>query len=87
MGYDIRLGSRSGFPFTDGSMGENVIIFEADMSSSGHIDNENKDILILVETPTQGLDCIKIYDMKKIGLKGIVKNFSVALIPIDTNDI
>ena len=87
MGYDIRFDSRSGFPFTDGSMGKNVIIFEADMSPSGHIDNENKDILILVETPTQGLDCIKIYDMKKIGLKGIVKSFSVALIPIDTNDI
>ena len=26
------------------------------MSSSGHIDNKNKDILILGEGPTQGLD-------------------------------
>ena len=26
------------------------------MSSSVHIDNKNKDILILVEGPTQGLD-------------------------------
>ena len=36
-------------------MGKNVIIFGADMSSSVHIDNRNKDILILSEEPTQGL--------------------------------
>ena len=48
--------SRSDFSFTDGSMVENVIIFGADMSSSMHIDNKNKDILILGEGSTQGLD-------------------------------
>ena len=37
-------------------MGRNVIIFGADMSSSAHIDNKGKDILILGEGPTQGLD-------------------------------
>ena len=37
-------------------MGENVIIFGADMSSSVHVDNKGKDILILGEGPTQGLD-------------------------------
>ena len=37
-------------------MGKNVIIFGVDMSSSVHIDNESKDILILGEGPTQGLD-------------------------------
>ena len=36
--------------------GKNVIAFGADMSSSVHIDNKNKDILILGEIPTQGLD-------------------------------
>ena len=36
--------------------GKNVITFGADMSSSVHIDNENKDMLILGEIPTQGLD-------------------------------
>ena len=35
---------------------KNVIIFGADMSSFVHIDNENKDILILGEGTTQGLD-------------------------------
>ena len=37
-------------------MGKNVIIFGADMSSSLHIDNEGKDILIIGEGPTKGLD-------------------------------
>ena len=37
-------------------MGKNVIIFVADMSSFVHADNKNKDILILGEGPTQGLD-------------------------------
>ena len=36
--------------------GKNVIIFGPDMSSFVHIDNKNKDILILGERPTQGLD-------------------------------
>ena len=37
-------------------MRKNVIIFGADMSSPVHIDNKNKDMLILGEGPTQGLD-------------------------------
>ena len=37
-------------------MGRNVIIFGADMSSSVYDYNENKDILILSEGGTQGLD-------------------------------
>ena len=37
-------------------MGENVIIFGADMGSSVHIDNKKKDIIILCEGLTEGLD-------------------------------
>ena len=37
-------------------MGKNVIILGADMSSSVHIDNKGKDILILGKGPTQGFD-------------------------------
>ena len=41
-------------------MEKNVIIFGVDMSSSVHIDNKNKDILIVSEGPRQGLnDTIK----------------------------
>ena len=55
-GYGIGFDSRSEFSFTDGSMGKNVIIFRADMSSSMHFDNRNQGILILGEGLTQGLD-------------------------------
>ena len=54
--YSIRFDSRSEFSLTDASMGKNVIIFGADMRSSVHVDNKNKDILIFGEGPTQGLD-------------------------------
>ena len=39
-GYGIGFDSRSEFSFIDGSVGKNVIIFGADMSSSVHIDNK-----------------------------------------------
>ena len=48
----IGFDSRS---FTDGSMRENVVIFGTNVSSSWHIDNKSKDILILAEGTTQGL--------------------------------
>ena len=44
--YGIGFDSHSDFLFTDGSYGKNVIIFGANMSSSVHIDNKGKDILI-----------------------------------------
>ena len=37
-------------------MGKNIIIFGVDLISYVHIDNKNKDILILGEGPTQGLN-------------------------------
>ena len=35
---------------------KNIISFGADMSSSVHINNNGKDILIITEGPIQGLD-------------------------------
>ena len=57
-GYIIWFDSRWEISFTDGNMGGNVIIFRADRRSSVHIDNKNKDILILSKEPTQGVDDI-----------------------------
>ena len=54
--YGIGFDSCSEFSFTDESVEKNFIIFGADMSPSVHIDNKNKDILVLAEEPTQGLD-------------------------------
>ena len=52
----MRFYSRSDFLFTVGSYGKNVIIFGVDVNSSVDVDNKGKDILILGEGPTQGLD-------------------------------
>ena len=47
---------RKGFFSIGDEVGRNVIIFGVDMSSSSHIDNKKKDILILGKGPTQGLE-------------------------------
>ena len=44
------------FHYLTVALEKNDIIFGADMSSSVHIDNKGKDILILGEGPTQELD-------------------------------
>ena len=52
-GYGIEFDSRWEFSLPDGSVGKNVIIFGVDMSSSVHIDNNKKDIVILAFGPIQ----------------------------------
>ena len=54
-GYGIGFDRRSSFSFTSGGFGQNVIMFGVDMSSSAHIDNKKKDMLILGKGPRQGL--------------------------------
>ena len=54
-GYGIGFDRRS-ISFPGGGFGSNVIIFGVDMSSSVHVDNKKKDILILGKGPTQGLE-------------------------------
>ena len=54
--YGIGFDSCSRFSWTDGRWGKNVIIFGVDNSSSVHINGKNKNILVLGERPTQGLD-------------------------------
>ena len=46
-GYGIGFDRRSSFSFPSGGSGQNVLIFGADMSSSIHIDNKEKDILVI----------------------------------------
>ena len=54
-GYDIGFDRKGTFSVGNG-FGGNCIIFGVDMSSSVHVDNKKKDILILHKGPTQGLD-------------------------------
>ena len=56
-GYGIGFDTRGSFSFSDSSgSGRNDIIVGADMSSSAHVGNKKKNILILDKGPTQGLD-------------------------------
>ena len=47
MGFD----RRGSFSFPGGGLGQNVLLFEVDMSFSTHIDNQKKDILVLGTGP------------------------------------
>ena len=42
--------------FPSGGFGQNALILGVDMSSSAHIDNKEKDILVHGKGPTQGLE-------------------------------
>ena len=55
-GYGIGFDRRGSFSFPGGGFGQNVLIFGVDMSSSAHIDNKKKDILVLGKGPTPGLE-------------------------------
>ena len=54
--YGIRFDRKSSFSFPGGRLGQNVIVFGVDMSSSTHIGNKKKDIVILGKGSTQGLE-------------------------------
>ena len=55
-GYGIGFDSKGTFSHQSGRFAQNIIIFGADMSSSVHANNRTKNILILGEGITQGLD-------------------------------
>ena len=55
-GYGIGFGRRSSFSFTCGGFGQNVLILGADMSTSIHIYNKKKDMVVLERGPSQGLE-------------------------------
>ena len=80
-GYGIGFDGKSTFSFPGGvGFGQNVIIFGADMSSSVHVDNKKKDILILGKGPTQGLEHTLIADkMHSINFTVTKKKFCLSL--------
>ena len=55
-GYGIGFDTCGEYSVPVGNVIKNVIIFGVDMSSSVHIDNRGKDIVILGKGPTQGLN-------------------------------
>ena len=71
------LGFHRTFSFGNGFC-RNCIIFGVNMSSSIHVDNKKKDIFILGEGPTQGLDGTTSTEEKCILLilLNIIRNFA-----------
>ena len=63
-GYGIGFDSKGIFLFSDGSFGQNVIIFGADMSSSIYANNKINNILVLDKQFIQGINDTTIYTEK-----------------------
>ena len=83
-GYGIEFDRRSSFLFPGGGFGQSVLIFGADMSSSAHIDNKKKDILVLRKGPTQGLEhTLTEEKMYSINLTVTKRNFVYACITME----
>ena len=79
-GYGIGFDRRSSFSIPRGGFGQNVLIFGADMSTSIHIDNKKKDILVLGRGPTQGLEGTLIAEkMYSINFTVTKKKFCLSL--------
>ena len=79
-GYSTGFDRKGNFSFGNG-FGRNVIIFGVDMISSVYVDNKKKDILILGEDPTQGLDGTTLTAGKSIQLFSLekIRNFCLCL--------
>ena len=67
-GYGFEFDDHGTFFISSGGFGQNVIIFGVDMYSSVNVDNKKKDILILDEGLTQGLDGTRSTAKKSIEL-------------------
>ena len=79
-GYGVGFDRRSSFSFPGGGFGKNVLIFGAEMSSSTHIDNKKKDILVLGKGPTQGSEhTLTEEKMYSINFTVTKKKFSLSL--------
>ena len=74
-GYGIGFDRRNVYLFGNG-FGRNVITFGVDMSSSVHVDNKGKCILISCEGRTQGLEhTLTAEKLYSINFTKIIKNF------------
>ena len=80
-GYGIGFDRKESFSFPGGGFGQNIIIFGVDMSSSVHVDNKKKDILIIGKGPTQGLGehSLTAEKMYSINFTMTRKKFSLSL--------
>ena len=79
-GYGIGFDKKSSFSFPGGGFGQSVINFGVDMSSSVHVDNKKKNILIFRKGPTQVLEHTMTADkLYSINFTVTKKKFSLSL--------
>ena len=80
-GCGIGFDGKGAFSHPIGGFGNNAIIFGVDMSSSAHANNKKKDLLILGEGLTQGLDdtTLSAGKMYSINFTATKKKFSLSL--------
>ena len=78
-GYGFRFGERGTFLYPGDGFGQNVLNFGADMSSSAHDNNKTKNILILGEGITQGLDDTALTAEKKYSINFTKSNTKFCL--------
>ena len=79
-GYGTGFDRRSSFSFPSGGFGQNVLIFGADMSTSIHIDNKKKDILVIGRGATEGLErTLTAEKMYSINFTGTKNKFCLSL--------
>ena len=64
-GYDFDFHGRSQFSLPEGSWSKITIAFGVDNSSSVHVDNKKKNISVLGEGCTQGLDDTSVTEQGK----------------------
>ena len=80
-GFGIGFEWRSSFSFPGDGFGQNILTFGVDMSSSPHIDNKKKDILVLGKEPIQGLEhTLTAEKMYSINFTLTKKKFSFSLL-------
>ena len=78
--YGIGFDRKSCFSFPGDGFGQNVIILGVHMSSSAHVDNKKKDILIIGKGPTQGLEhTLTLEKMYSINFTVTRKKFCLSL--------
>ena len=78
-GYDIGFDSRGSFLHPRGGNGTNVIIFEADLSSSVHANNKANNVLVLFKAFIQVINGTTIYAEKMYSTNFTVNNKKLCL--------
>ena len=85
-GYGIGVDGKDSFSHTKGGNAKNVIIFEADLSSSVHTNNRKNNILVLGKDFTQGINGATIYAEGSVYPTNFTEQDKKFVLSLDYND-